>query len=187
MKPKTMEAVTEQGKVDNVDALQKRMKELRRAQEIFAAYTQEQVDKIFFAAAMAANKARIPLAKMAVQETGMGVVEDKVIKNHYASEYIYNFYKNTKTCGVIEEDSVYGIRRIAEPIGLVAAVIPTTNPTSTAIFKTLICLKTRNAIIISPHPRAKDSTIAAAKIVYDAAVAAGAPENIIGLTSRALN
>ena len=175
-----MEAVTEQGKVDNVDALQKRMKELRRAQEIFAAYTQEQVDKIFFAAAMAANKARIPLAKMAVQETGMGVVEDKVIKNHYASEYIYNFYKNTKTCGVIEEDSVYGIRRIAEPIGLVAAVIPTTNPTSTAIFKTLICLKTRNAIIISPHPRAKDSTIAAAKIVYDAAVAAGAPENIIG-------
>lgn len=156
------------------------MKELRRAQEIFAAYTQEQVDKIFFAAAMAANKARIPLAKMAVQETGMGVVEDKVIKNHYASEYIYNFYKNTKTCGVIEEDSVYGIRRIAEPIGLVAAVIPTTNPTSTAIFKTLICLKTRNAIIISPHPRAKDSTIAAAKIVYDAAVAAGAPENIIG-------
>ena len=180
MKPKTMEAVTEQGKVDNVDALQKRMKELRRAQEIFAAYTQEQVDKIFFAAAMAAIKARIPLAKMAVQETGMGVVEDKVIKNHYASEYIYNFYKNTKTCGVIEEDSVYGIRRIAEPIGLVAAVIPTTNPTSTAIFKTLICLKTRNAIIISPHPRAKDSTIAAAKIVYDAAVAAGAPENIIG-------
>ena len=180
MKPKTMEAVTEQGKVDNVDALQKRMKELRRAQEIFAAYTQEQVDKIFFAAAMAANKARIPLAKMAVQETGMGVVEDKVIENHYASEYIYNFYKNTKTCGVIEEDSVYGIRRIAEPIGLVAAVIPTTNPTSTAIFKTLICLKTRNAIIISPHPRAKDSTIAAAKIVYDAAVAAGAPENIIG-------
>ena len=180
MEPKTMEAVAAQGRIDNVDALQERMKELRRAQEIFATYTQEQVDKIFFAAAMAANKARIPLAKMAVQETGMGVVEDKVIKNHYASEYIYNFYKNTKTCGVIEEDSVYGIRRIAEPIGLVAAVIPTTNPTSTAIFKTLICLKTRNAIIISPHPRAKDSTIAAAKIVYDAAVAAGAPENIIG-------
>ena len=180
MEPKTMEAVAAQGRIDNVDALQERMKELRRAQEIFATYTQEQVDKIFFAAAMAANKARIPLAKMAVQETGMGVAEDKVIKNHYASEYIYNFYKNTKTCGVIEEDSVYGIRRIAEPIGLVAAVIPTTNPTSTAIFKTLICLKTRNAIIISPHPRAKDSTIAAAKIVYDAAVAAGAPENIIG-------
>lgn len=170
----------EVGKVDNVDALQERMKELRKAQEIFATYSQEQVDKIFFAAAMAANKARISLAKMAVQETGMGVVEDKVIKNHYASEYIYNFYRKTRTCGVIEEDSVYGIKRIAEPIGLVAAVIPTTNPTSTAIFKTLICLKTRNAIIISPHPRAKDATIAAAKIVYDAAVAAGAPENIIG-------
>ena len=180
MERKSNGAVEEVGKVDNVDALQERMKELRKAQEIFATYSQEQVDKIFFAAAMAANKARIPLAKMAVQETGMGVVEDKVIKNHYASEYIYNFYRKTRTCGVIEEDSVYGIKRIAEPIGLVAAVIPTTNPTSTAIFKTLICLKTRNAIIISPHPRAKDATIAAAKIVYDAAVAAGAPENIIG-------
>ncbi len=180
MEQKTREAVEEAGKVNSVDALQERMKELRKAQKIYAAYSQEQVDKIFFAAAMAANKARIPLAKMAVKETGMGVVEDKVIKNHYASEYIYNFYRKTKTCGVIEEDSVYGIKRIAEPIGLVAAVIPTTNPTSTAIFKTLICLKTRNAIIISPHPRAKDATIAAAKIVYDAAVAAGAPENIIG-------
>lgn len=180
MERKSNGAVEEVGKVDNVDALQERMKELRKAQEIFATYSQEQVDKIFFAAAMAANKARISLAKMAVQETGMGVVEDKVIKNHYASEYIYNFYRKTRTCGVIEEDSVYGIKRIAEPIGLVAAVIPTTNPTSTAIFKTLICLKTRNAIIISPHPRAKDATIAAAKIVYDAAVAAGAPENIIG-------
>ncbi len=176
MERKSNGAVEEVGKVDNVDALQERMKELRKAQEIFATYSQEQVDKIFFAAAMAANKARISLAKMAVQETGMGVVEDKVIKNHYASEYIYNFYRKTRTCGVIEEDSVYGIKRIAEPIGLVAAVIPTTNPTSTAIFKTLICLKTRNAIIISPHPRAKDATIAAAKIVYDAAVAAGAPE-----------
>ena len=165
--------------IDNVEALQARMKEMRKAQEIFATYTQEQVDKIFFAAAMAANKARIPLAKMAVEETGMGVVEDKVIKNHYAAEYIYNAYKNTKTCGVIEEDTAYGIKKIAEPIGLIAAVIPTTNPTSTAIFKTLICLKTRNAIIISPHPRAKASTIAAAKVVYDAAVAAGAPENII--------
>ena len=165
--------------IDNVEALQARMKEMRKAQEIFATYTQEQVDKIFFAAAMAANKARIPLAKMAVEETGMGVVEDKVIKNHYASEYIYNAYKNTKTCGVIEEDTACGIKKIAEPIGLIAAVIPTTNPTSTAIFKTLICLKTRNAIIISPHPRAKASTIAAAKVVYDAAVAAGAPENII--------
>ncbi len=165
--------------IDTVEALQARMKEMRKAQEIFATYTQEQVDKIFFAAAMAANKARIPLAKMAVEETGMGVVEDKVIKNHYAAEYIYNAYKNTKTCGVIEEDTAYGIKKIAEPIGLIAAVIPTTNPTSTAIFKTLICLKTRNAIIISPHPRAKASTIAAAKVVYDAAVAAGAPENII--------
>lgn len=180
MERKTNETAEEAVKVNSVDALQERMKELRKAQKIYAAYSQEQVDKIFFAAAMAANKARIPLAKMAVQETGMGIVEDKVIKNHYASEYIYNFYRKTKTCGVIEEDSVYGIKRIAEPIGLVAAVIPTTNPTSTAIFKTLICLKTRNAIIISPHPRAKDATIAAAKIVYDAAVAAGAPENIIG-------
>ena len=165
--------------IDNVDALQARMKEMRKAQEVFATYTQEQVDKIFFAAAMAANKARIPLAKLAVEETGMGVVEDKVIKNHYAAEYIYNAYHDTKTCGVIEEDAAYGIKKIAEPIGLVAAVIPTTNPTSTAIFKTLICLKTRNAIIISPHPRAKASTIAAAKVVYEAAVAAGAPENII--------
>ena len=165
--------------IDNVDALQARMKEMRKAQEVFATYTQEQVDKIFFAAAMAANKARIPLAKLAVEETGMGVVEDKVIKNHYAAEYIYNAYRDTKTCGVIEENAAYGIKKIAEPIGLVAAVIPTTNPTSTAIFKTLICLKTRNAIIISPHPRAKASTIAAAKVVYEAAVAAGAPENII--------
>ena len=165
--------------IDNVDALQARMKEMRKAQEVFATYTQEQVDKIFFAAAMAANKARIPLAKLAVEETGMGVVEDKVIKNHYAAEYIYNAYRDTKTCGVIEEDAAYGIKKIAEPIGLVAAVIPTANPTSTAIFKTLICLKTRNAIIISPHPRAKASTIAAAKVVYEAAVAAGAPENII--------
>lgn len=175
----TNEAVPEQGLIDNVDALQARMKEMRKAQKIFATYTQEQVDKIFFAAAMAANKARIPLAKMAVKETGMGIVEDKVIKNHYASEYIYNTYRNTKTCGVVEEDPAYGIKKIAEPIGLVAAVIPTTNPTSTAIFKTLICLKTRNAIIISPHPRAKNCTIEAAKIVLDAAVAAGAPKNII--------
>ena len=151
----------------------------RQAQNRFASYTQEQVDKIFLAAATAANKMRIPLAKQAVAETGMGVVEDKVIKNHYAAEYIYNAYKNTKTCGVIEEDTAFGIQRIAEPIGVVAAVIPTTNPTSTAIFKALICLKTRNAIIISPHPRAKDCTIAAAKVVLEAAVAAGAPEGII--------
>ena len=165
--------------IDSVEGLNAKMAAMREAQKVFATYTQEQVDKIFFAAASAANKMRIPLAKMAVQETGMGVVEDKVIKNHYASEYIYNAYRDTKTCGVIEEDKAYGIKKIAEPIGLIAAVIPTTNPTSTAIFKTLLCLKTRNAIIISPHPRAKESTIAAAKVVYEAAVAAGAPENII--------
>lgn len=166
--------------IDTPEALEAKMAAMKEAQKIFAAYTQEQVDKIFKAAAAAADKARIPLAKMAVKETGMGIVEDKVIKNHYASEYIYNAYKDTKTCGVIEEDPVSGIKKIAEPIGLVAAVIPTTNPTSTAIFKTLIALKTRNAIIISPHPRAKASTIEAAKIVLDAAVKAGAPEGIIG-------
>lgn len=166
--------------VDNVDALRTRMSEIRQAQQIFATYTQEQVDKIFFAAASAANKARIPLAKMAHEETGMGVVEDKVIKNHYAAEYIYNAYKDTKTCGVIEYDKEFGYKRIAEPIGVIAAVVPTTNPTSTAIFKSLIALKTRNGIIFSPHPRAKASTIAAAKIVLDAAVAAGAPKGIIG-------
>ncbi len=166
--------------IDNVEALEAKMKAMREAQKIFATFTQEQVDKIFYEAAMAANKQRIPLAKMAVEETQRGVMEDKVIKNHYAAEYIYNAYKNTKTCGVIEEDPAYGIKKVAEPIGLVAAVIPTTNPTSTAIFKTLICLKTRNAIIISPHPAAKACTIAAAKVVLDAAVKAGAPEGIIG-------
>ena len=166
--------------VDTVEALEERLAGVREAQRIFAAYTQAQVDKIFTAAALAANKARIPLAKLAVEETGMGIVEDKVIKNHYASEYIYNAYRDTKTCGVIEEDKAYGIKKVAEPIGVVAAVIPTTNPTSTAIFKTLISLKTRNGIIISPHPRAKKSTIAAAKVVLEAAVAAGAPEGIIG-------
>lgn len=165
--------------VDSIDTLITKLTELREAQREFATYTQEQVDKIFFAAAMAANKQRISLAKMAVEETGMGIVEDKVIKNHYAAEYIYNAYKDTKTCGVIEEDTSFGIKKIAEPIGVIAAVIPTTNPTSTAIFKTLISLKTRNAIIISPHPRAKNSTIAAAKVVLDAAVAAGAPKGII--------
>ena len=165
--------------IDSVEKLEPQLDRVRAAQREFATYTQEQVDKIFFAAAMAANKARIPLAKMAVEETGMGLVEDKIIKNHYAAEYIYNAYKNTKTCGVIEEDKAYGIKKIAEPLGVIAAVIPTTNPTSTAIFKTLICLKTRNGIIISPHPRAKKSTTAAAKIVLDAAVAAGAPEGII--------
>ena len=165
--------------VDSVETLEAAIARLREAEAKFATYTQEEVDKIFLAAATAANKARIPLAKMAVEETGMGVVEDKVIKNHYAAEYIYNAYKDTKTCGVIEEDKIYGIRKVAEPIGVVAAVIPTTNPTSTAIFKTLIALKTRNAIIISPHPRAKKSTIAAAKVVLEAAVQAGAPEGII--------
>lgn len=165
--------------VDSVEALEKRISEVREAQRIFATYSQEQVDKIFAAAALAANKARISLAKQAVAETGMGIVEDKVIKNHYASEYIYNAYKSVKTCGVIEEDSAYGIKKVAEPIGVVAAVIPTTNPTSTAIFKTLLCLKTRNGIIISPHPRAKACTIAAAKVVLDAAVEAGAPKGII--------
>ncbi len=166
--------------VDSVEALLVKMEEVKAAQREFAAFTQEQVDKIFFAAACAANKQRITLAKMAVEETGMGIVEDKVIKNNYAAEYIFNAYKDTKTCGVIEEDKAFGIKKIAEPIGLIAAVIPTTNPTSTAIFKTLISLKTRNGIIISPHPRAKNSTIAAAKIVLDAAVQAGAPKVIIG-------
>ncbi len=165
--------------IDNVDALLEKMEAMREAQRVFATFTQEQVDKIFYAAAVAANQQRIPLAKMAVEETGMGVVEDKVIKNHYAAEYIYNTYKHTKTCGVLEEDPAFGIKKVAEPIGLIAAVIPTTNPTSTAIFKTLIALKTRNAIIISPHPRAKNCTIAAAKVVLEAAVKAGAPEGII--------
>ena len=170
------------------------MERLRKAQARFAEYSQEQVDRIFLSAASAANKARIPLAKMAVEETGMGIVEDKVIKNHYAAEYIYNAYKDTKTCGVIERDEAYGITRIAEPVGVIAAVIPTTNPTSTAIFKALLCLKTRNGILISPHPRARKSTIAAAKVVLEAAVAAGAPEGIIAwvdepsleLTNRAM-
>ena len=166
--------------VDGVPALIEALKRVKAAQAEFATYTQEQVDKILLAAASAANKQRIPLAKMAVEETGMGIVEDKVIKNHYASEYIYNKYKDTKTCGVIEENKSAGTKRIAEPIGVIAAVIPTTNPTSTAIFKTLIALKTRNGIIISPHPRAKLSTIAAAKVVLEAAVEAGAPEGIIG-------
>ncbi|MDY3929022.1 MAG: bifunctional acetaldehyde-CoA/alcohol dehydrogenase [Clostridia bacterium] len=166
--------------VDSIETLEAAIKRIRAAQEKFSKFSQEQVDKIFKAAAIAANKARIPLAKMAVEETGMGVVEDKIMKNHYAAEYIYNAYKDTKTCGVIEEDSEFGIKKVAEPIGVIAAVIPTTNPTSTAIFKTLISLKTRNGIIISPHPRAKKSTIEAARIVLEAAVEAGAPEDIIG-------
>ena len=166
--------------INSVEALQEKMQAMKNAQKVFATYSQEQVDKIFFEAAMAANAQRIPLAKAAVAETGMGIVEDKVIKNHYAAEYIFNAYKDTKTCGIIEEDKAFGIKKIAEPIGLIAAVIPTTNPTSTTIFKTLLALKTRNAIIISPHPRAKGSTIEAAKIVLEAAVKAGAPEEIIG-------
>lgn len=171
---------TPSGLVQDLDSFNAKLAQVREAQKIFATYTQEQVDKIFKAAAIAANQARIPLAKQAVEETGMGVAEDKIIKNHYASEYIYNKYKNTKTCGVIDYDPAFGLKKIAEPIGIIGAVIPTTNPTSTAIFKTLISLKTRNGIIISPHPRAKQSTIAAAKVVLDAAVKAGAPENIIG-------
>lgn len=166
--------------VDSIESLQNTITRVRKAQEEFSKFSQEKVDQIFNAAAIAANQARIPLAQMAVEETGMGVVEDKIIKNHYAAEYIYNKYKNEKTVGVVEEDNYYGIKKVLEPIGVIGAVIPTTNPTSTAIFKTLICLKTRNGIIISPHPRAKASTIAAAKVVLEAAVKAGAPEGIIG-------
>lgn len=142
--------------VENAESFELALAEVREAQRKFSTYTQEQVDKIFLAAATAANQARLPLAKMAVEETGMGVAEDKVIKNHFASEYIYNTYKDVKTCGVVEEDKVFGIKKIAEPIGVIAAVIPTTNPTSTAIFKALLCLKTRNGIIISPHPRQEE-------------------------------
>lgn len=166
--------------VNNVDTLLERLAEVRQAQKVFATYTQEQVDKIFLAASLAANKQRIPLAKMAQAETGMGIVEDKVIKNHFAAEYIYNAYKDTPTCGVIERDEAFGITKIAEPMGVIAAVVPTTNPTSTAIFKALIALKTRNGIIFSPHPRAKKSTIEAANVILEAAVAAGAPKGIIG-------
>ena len=167
-------------KVTNVEELSLKLKEVKDAQRKYSNYSQEQVDEIFRQAAMAANNSRISLAKMAQEETGMGIVEDKVIKNHFASEYIYNKYKDEKTCGVIERDSSFGIERVAEPIGVIAAIVPTTNPTSTAIFKALIALKTRNGIIFSPHPRAKESTIAAAKIILDAAVKAGAPEGIIG-------
>ena len=165
--------------INSVESLEQVIEKVRNAQKIFSKYSQEEVDKIFQAAAIAANRARIPLAKMAVEETGMGVVEDKIIKNHYASEYIYNKYRNEKTCGIVEEDKAYGIKKVLEPIGIIAAVIPTTNPTSTAIFKTLLALKTRNGIIISPHPRAKKSTIEASKIVLEAAVKAGAPQDII--------
>jgi len=161
------------------EQLHKRIERVREAQRKYASYNQQQVDEIFRNAAIAANNARIELAKIALEETGMGIVEDKVIKNHFASEYIYNQYKDEKTCGVIEEDEAFGITKIAEPIGVIAAVVPTTNPTSTAIFKALIALKTRNGIIFSPHPRAKRSTIAAAKLVLEAAVQAGAPDGII--------
>lgn len=166
--------------VNSVETLLEKITEIKQAQEVFATYSQEQVDKIFAAAALAANKKRIPLAKMAQAETGMGIVEDKVIKNHYAAEYIYNAYKDTKTCGVLEKDEAFGITKIAEPLGVIAAIVPTTNPTSTAIFKALLALKTRNGIIFSPHPRAKKSTIEAAGIILEAAVAAGAPKGIIG-------
>jgi len=175
-----MKTSKKQGKVENVSQLISRMAEIRKAQEVFATFTQEKVDEIFKAAALAANHNRIPLAKAACEETRMGVVEDKVIKNHYASEYIYNKYKDVKTCGVIEEDAQFGIRKIAEPVGVIAAVIPTTNPTSTVIFKALLALKTRNGIIFAPHPRAQKCTAEAAKVVLNAAVAAGAPEGIIG-------
>lgn len=171
---------SEQIITDNVEKLEQKIIKVKQAQKIFSKYSQEQTDKIFLAAATAANQARISLAKLAVNETGMGILEDKIIKNHFASEYIYNSYKNTKTCGIIEEDKAYGIKKIAEPIGIIAAVIPTTNPTSTTIFKILIALKTRNGIIVSPHPRAKESTIKTAKLILEAAIKAGAPEDIIG-------
>ena len=166
--------------VNDEQSLRELFKRVRKAQSEFATYTQEQVDKIFLAAATAADKARIDLAIMAVEETGMGIVEDKVIKNHYAAEYIYNAYRDVKTCDVISRDDAYGVETLAEPVGIVAAIVPTTNPTSTAIFKALLALKTRNGLIFSPHPRAKNCTIAAAKTVLDAAVAAGAPKGIIG-------
>ena len=166
-------------KIEDVETLHARLAEMREAQAEFATFSQEQVDKIFYEAALAAEKARVPLARMAVEETGMGVMEDKVIKNHYAAEYIFNKYKHMKTCGVVEEDKAGGYKVVAEPMGIVAAVIPTTNPTSTAIFKSLLALKTRNAILISPHPRAKGCTIEAARIVRDAAEKAGCPKGII--------
>jgi acetaldehyde dehydrogenase/alcohol dehydrogenase len=167
-------------KVDDIKTLQQKLNDIKIAQQTFSTYTQEQVDKIFLAVAREADKQRIPLAKMAVKDTGMGIVEDKVIKNHYAAEYVYNAYKNTKTCGILERDKTFGYTKIAEPIGVISAIIPTTNPTSTVIFKILIALKTRNGLIISPHPRAKNCTITAAKTLLNAAVAAGAPEGIIG-------
>ncbi|MDR1301065.1 MAG: bifunctional acetaldehyde-CoA/alcohol dehydrogenase, partial [Treponema sp.] len=166
--------------VGDTETLNRAIGRVREAQKVFASFTQEQVDRIFFTAAKAANQARIPLAQMAVKETGMGILEDKIIKNHYAAEYIYHAYRETKTCGVIEADPPYGITKIAEPVGIIAGIIPTTNPTSTAIFKALLALKTRNGILFSPHPRAKQCTNETAKLMLEAAVAAGAPEGIIG-------
>lgn len=166
--------------IDSIEALNNLLNKVRKAQEEYSKFSQEDVDRIFKAAASAANKARIPLARMAIEETGMGVLEDKIIKNHFASEYIYNKHKNTKTCGIVSEDIANGIKKVAEPLGIIAGIIPTTNPTSTAIFKALLALKTRNGIVFSPHPRAPKSTIAAAKVVLNAAVEAGAPQNIIG-------
>ena len=173
--------------VDSPEALEILIQKVHKAQRIFSKFSQEKVDAIFKAAATAADKARIPLARMAIEETGMGVLEDKIIKNHFASEYIYNKHKNAKTCGIIKEDKANGIKIVAEPLGVIAGIVPTTNPTSTAIFKSLIALKTRNAIIFSPHPRAKNSTIAAAKLVLEAAVKAGAPEDIIGWIDEAVS
>jgi acetaldehyde dehydrogenase/alcohol dehydrogenase len=166
--------------INDIKQLNTKLSEIRQAQAKFAQYTQEEVDKIFLAVANAANKARIPLAQLAVEDTKMGLVEDKIIKNHFAAEYIYNAYKNTQTCGIVEREATFGYTKIAEPVGVIAAVIPTTNPTSTVIFKVLISLKTRNGLIISPHPRAKKCTIETAKLLYEVAVKAGAPENIIG-------
>ena len=182
--PKTKEKVTQKqsdnGLINNIEALNNLLKRVKDAQKEYSTFSQEDVDRIFKAAATAANKMRIPLAKMAVEDTGMGVLEDKIIKNHYASEYIFNKHKNAKTCGIINEDKINGIKTVAEPLGIIAGIIPTTNPTSTAIFKSLICLKTRNAIVFSPHPRATKSTIEAAKVILNAAVEAGAPKDIIG-------
>src|SRR5574344_1842544 len=172
--------LTKSNLVDNAEQLELLIERVKKAQKLYETFSQEQVDKIFKAAATAADKARIPLAKMAVAETGMGIVEDKIIKNHFASEYIYNKHKNAKTCGIIKSDKINGTKIVAEPLGILAGIIPTTNPTSTAIFKSLICLKTRNAIVFSPHPRAKASTIAAAKVVLEAAIKEGAPKDIIG-------
>ena len=179
MKDKNI-AATPSTSINTIDDLNALIERVGQAQKVLATYSQEQVDKIFEAMAIAANANRIPLAKMAVEETGMGVVEDKVIKNHFAAEEIYNKYRHTKTCGVLERDETNGLTRIAEPLGIIAGVIPTTNPTSTTIFKSLIALKTRNGIIFSPHPRAKKCTVHTAKLMLEAAVKAGAPEGIIG-------